>query len=354
MAASSPCTRAGEEAGNPGGEKSVLAANHAQPDLPAAPDACQCVGQTDSPLLAKIEQALRGPLKPNGFDVVDTPLEEVVAVLRADYDIPIMLDLPALEESGLGADEPVTTNLHHVTLRSALRLMLETLQLTYVVRDEVLMITTPEEAESELIVCVYDVRELAGEAGNRADELIETIVTCIAPESWAARGGGEADVRALQPGLLVVSQTHAIHEEIREFLATIGSMRHDRPAPAEAAVPAAADDDSLVTRSYIYQIAGAVDSGDVRAQVRDLVVQAIPDQRWNGRLDDGQSVVLVALPDRLVVRHKPSVQKDVEALLLESGVALPAEPPRIGRNLPGGGLGGGGGGFFQAQPTPHD
>ena len=35
-----------------------------------------------------------------------------------------------------------------ITLRSALRLMLHELSLTYIIQDEVLLITTPEEAES--------------------------------------------------------------------------------------------------------------------------------------------------------------------------------------------------------------
>ena len=56
---------------------------------------------------------------------------------------------PALEEIGVGTDEPVTINLHNVSLRSALRLMLKKLQLTYIIQDEVLMITTPEEAEKQ-------------------------------------------------------------------------------------------------------------------------------------------------------------------------------------------------------------
>ena len=57
---------------------------------------------------------------------------------------------PALEEIGVGTDEPVTVNLHNISLRSALRLMLKNLQLTYIIQDEVLMITTPEEAEKRI------------------------------------------------------------------------------------------------------------------------------------------------------------------------------------------------------------
>ena len=47
---------------------------------------------------------------------------------------------------GAGKETTVTFSLGEVTLRSALRLMLRELELTYVVRDEVLKITTLDEA----------------------------------------------------------------------------------------------------------------------------------------------------------------------------------------------------------------
>ena len=106
------------------------------------------------------ESALRSPLRGTGLDFADTPLEEVVNLLQDDYDIPIQIDVPALDEIGIAPDEPVNINLHGVSLRSALRLMLKNLQLTYVIQDEVLMITTPESADQELVVKVYPVADL--------------------------------------------------------------------------------------------------------------------------------------------------------------------------------------------------
>ena len=56
--------------------------------------------------------------------------------------------------------DQVTVSLSGVTLRSALKLMLKEIDLTYVIRDEVLKITTPEEAENELLTKVYPVADL--------------------------------------------------------------------------------------------------------------------------------------------------------------------------------------------------
>lgn len=108
----------------------------------------------------RINDALASPLKSTGLDFTEEPLESVVNFLQDEYDIPIQLDMPSLEDVGLSADEPVNVNLKNITLRSALRLMLKQMQLTYVIRDEVMIITTPEEAETELIAKVYPVADL--------------------------------------------------------------------------------------------------------------------------------------------------------------------------------------------------
>ena len=86
-----------------------------------------------------------------------------------------------------------------------------------------LIITTPEEAEAELTTCVYDVRDLIGENKENKDvlALIDVIVSCVATETWAENGGGEAEIRSLRPGLLVISQTRAVHDEIAELLGVI-------------------------------------------------------------------------------------------------------------------------------------
>ena len=189
-------------------------------------DSCRCVGETTSPAVDKIEQALRGPLHSAGLDFSQMSLSEVVATLQDDYGIPIELETPALDEIGISTDEPVSVSLNNISLRSALRLMLKHLQLTYVIQDEVLLITTPQEAESRLKVCVYDIRDFADANQPKAVQaLVDVIVSCAATDTWASKGKGEGDIRPLPPNLLVISQSQAVHEEIRSLLATIREMR---------------------------------------------------------------------------------------------------------------------------------
>lgn len=108
----------------------------------------------------RINNALQGPLTSVGLDFPETPLEEVIDFLRDEYNVPIQLDAAALDELGISPDDPVNVNLNNVSLRSALRIMLKPLDLTYIIEDEVLLITTEEYAETRLVVKVYPVGDL--------------------------------------------------------------------------------------------------------------------------------------------------------------------------------------------------
>ena len=204
---------------------------------------CHCHGDA-GPSFDRINQALDQPLKQAGLDFTEEPLETVVNYLQSEYEIPIQLDVPALEDAGLTPDEQVTVNLQRISLRSAMRLLLKQLQLTYVIRNEVLMITTPEEAESELVVCVYDVRNLLGGRNDakQLNSLVDVIASCVAKTTWSKNGKGEAEIKSLQPGLLVVSQTQAVHEQISGLLGVIRETLN-QPAASSPGRDAAAPDD---------------------------------------------------------------------------------------------------------------
>jgi hypothetical protein len=317
----------------PGSEKSVLAS-----EVPGAKQAiehdahthdhthdfCRCVGESESAAVARIEKVLNGPLRSNGLDFTDTPLEEVVNLLQEEYGIPIQLDVPALESAGLNQTEKITANLHNISLGSALRLMLKKLQLTYIISEEVLLITTPEEADANLRICVYNVRGFVEDTSDASMEaLIDTIVSCVETASWAENGGGEAEIRPLRSGLLVISQTQDVHEQINSLLKAIRDMRE------EGGVAGRGPDD-VVTRLYALQVNGNAEK--LGGQVREMIIQSIPDAQWDGRLPDGQSVTLTVLADRVIVRQRPAVQEKVENLLRDSGVATPARASDINRD----------------------
>lgn len=116
-----------------------------------------------------MDLAMRGPREkkideqlhsPTTLEFIDTPLSEVIEYLKDLHQIEIQLDKKALEELGVAPDTPITKNLKGISLRSALRLMLGEMDLTYLVTDEVLLITSKDRRDNELSTKVYPVADL--------------------------------------------------------------------------------------------------------------------------------------------------------------------------------------------------
>lgn len=120
--------------------------------------------KTASEQRARISAALNGE---TAIDFHEAPLSEVVAYLHDLHDIPIVLDLRAMDDVGLASDTPITVNLKGISLRSAMRLVLRDLELTYIVADGVLQITTPDSAASRLLQHVYPVDDLCSPIRKR-------------------------------------------------------------------------------------------------------------------------------------------------------------------------------------------
>lgn len=94
------------------------------------------------------------------LDYPETPLKEVIEDLKERFNIPIVLATKKLEEAAINLETPVTVNFKQISLRAGLRNMLGELGLTYLIKDEVMQITTPEDAGSQLITKVYRVGDL--------------------------------------------------------------------------------------------------------------------------------------------------------------------------------------------------
>ncbi|MDA0285598.1 MAG: hypothetical protein O3B86_19820, partial [Planctomycetota bacterium] len=90
----------------------------------------------------------------------ELPLVDAIQFLSRTHEIPIILDIISIEEAGLLVDEPINLVLAGVTLQSALKIMLSDLELTYIIEDEVMKITTIEVANEKLSTRVYPVGDL--------------------------------------------------------------------------------------------------------------------------------------------------------------------------------------------------
>ena len=114
----------------------------------------------DSPNEQRIYEALRQTTR---IEFPGNPLSDVLEFISSQHNIPIRPDTVSLQEEGIGLDEEISLVISGITLRSALKLMLEDVGgvgLTYVIEDEVMKITTQTRAEEILQTRVYPVADL--------------------------------------------------------------------------------------------------------------------------------------------------------------------------------------------------
>ena len=207
--------------------------------------------------IPKIDAALKSP---TAIEFVNTPLKDVVEYLKNTHKIEIHLDSAALKEAGVDANSPVTKNIKGVSLRSALRLMLDELQLKYVIHNEVLLITSPAKAESDeyMATRLYPVKDLVLLVRNVNDEieidfrpLKDLITNCVAAKSWAENGGAGtiSEYQFQDRCMLVVSQTQEVHEEIVTLLAALRKAGGDVKKGGELRLPSAQNPSPTPTMS---------------------------------------------------------------------------------------------------------
>ena len=166
------------------------------------------------------------------MEFVEQPLDQVVDYLRDYHQIEIQLDKSAMEDVGIAVDHPVTQKFQGLSLRSALRLMLRKLKLTYTIQNDVLLITTPEVEEANLVTRVYDVADLVVCIDDKLgrvddyDSLIDALTSTIYSSTWDAVGGpGSIFGKSFGTAkVLVVSQTYEIHAKIADLLKEIRAV----------------------------------------------------------------------------------------------------------------------------------
>lgn len=228
------------------------AADVRQTAVPAVDISAGIPAGTESATTARLRKTLA---EPTDIDFQDTPLKKAVDVLQAKFDINIQLDNKAFLDAGVGLESPpkITSHLKAVSLRSALRLILHPLDLDFVVKDEVLLITTREKADAELTTRLYPVDDLLDRSHrhnldvNPAGDLITSITWTVSPTTWDEVGGPGAIKYLPVIESLIISQTAEVHELVRDLLV---GMRKVKALGLPKDQRAAAKDDELFVALY--------------------------------------------------------------------------------------------------------
>lgn len=144
----------------------LFAADPISPALPAA----------EAPATARAALTLPIP----AINVEGESLSHMIDFFRNASGANIVVDWKILEAAGVAKDTPVTLQVKNLSLRKMLQLTLNqaspSTQLVFTVDQNVIEITTQEDADTHLVTRVYDV-----------NELVMPDHTDIAPPRWIAR-----------------------------------------------------------------------------------------------------------------------------------------------------------------------
>lgn len=251
---------------------------------------------------------------------IEIPLDEFLAELSLRTGIHFRLDDPALKEIGIERATPITKEFQEEPLEKVMRGVLRDLDLTLVVWNEAILITTPEKANSQLETWIYPVFDLGTD--DSPDGLIEldpsrtslsdlrnSLVDLIAPQTWEEYGG-PASISYYSPaGALIVCHTAEVHEEIGDLLTKL-----------RAALPAAPRDraeiaDAWITRVHRLPFRPAAWTEQDQARIA-AHLRTIEPSSWSNAEVGGRSLFL---QDRLVVRQKLRVHQEIAAYLRSLG-----------------------------------
>ncbi|MCE5269472.1 MAG: hypothetical protein LLG00_16470, partial [Planctomycetaceae bacterium] len=112
----------------------------------------------------EIEKKLRTPVSPQ---FTNAPLSKVMEYLTKLGGVNLYLDPQGLAEEGVTTDTPVTIDLRQeIMLKSALNLILQPLHLSYVIKDEVLKITSEQMRDGQVYTVTYYVGDLVQSVPN--------------------------------------------------------------------------------------------------------------------------------------------------------------------------------------------
>jgi hypothetical protein len=220
-----------------------------QKAAPARPRklAAQFTGHTPS----VAEERIRSELdKETDVDFNEVPLREAIEYIKDKHGIEMRLDQKGLKEAALATDTPVTMNVKGITLRSALNQLLSELENdpTWVIRDDVLVITSRERAAQHKLVRIYNVSDLVQDSTapqpqlepprtsygvsarevpyDELNSLANVVQQAVGPGTWdPAQGNSVVPHVTRRTPVLVVRHSAMAHEEVAELLRSLRDVQ---------------------------------------------------------------------------------------------------------------------------------
>lgn len=236
-------------------------------------------------------------------ELKEVPLKDAIAALAKQLNIQIDIDVPALDEIGLLDNVPVNLSMSG-TASAVLKQMLSNLQLTWIILDDTLLVTTLEESEEYLFAVVADARQLFATGRFTDDGLTETI-QFETNGMWEDLDGAGGTIRTVG-GLTFIRQTQETIGEVAVLLEDLKA----RAAMADSSKSAGQTVRSGTMETRFYH---AESKDDVEALMTALTSFVFPGT-WE---TDGGEGVMVQVGSKLIIRQTPEVHKAIADFIRE-------------------------------------
>jgi hypothetical protein len=187
----------------------------------------------ESKLTDKEKSLLRALASPISVDLERETLSDVLDYFRQRMGQEIIIEKRALDELGLTYDSPVTLKLKNISTRTALKRLLADLGLTFVIKDEAILVTSPERARHMVTTRTYYLGDLAPlvdlrfgpvisrlQMAQNVSLLMRQIVTNIEPSSWRVNNPEASGTIIFDPirMALIVQQSAEVHYKLQGVL----------------------------------------------------------------------------------------------------------------------------------------
>lgn len=155
--------------------------------------------------------------RPASVRIIRTPIAESLKILSDQHKLNLRVDHAAIEEEGIKLDEQLSSlDIRDRPVRKILEVLTASHDLCLQSREGELWITAFHQYKNYLKTALFDVRDLCRDASG-CKQLKDAIEATISPQEWQNSGGWGCIVFP-RPGLMLVSQTEPVADEILAFL----------------------------------------------------------------------------------------------------------------------------------------
>lgn len=259
----------------------------------------------DAPRWLAAQKALRRDLK---LRLSETPLEDVVKMLREQTEVDVFVDHAAFKAANI-SENVISLNLPdgQYPAHKAMQLALEPHQLIAIQDEGAIRITTAAQAAKYLQTVIYDVADLL-----RSEDDVGTLISTlqeITSGPWKDLAGEGGTLNPFPVGLFVIRQSDSVHSQIALLLHELRQAKKELPKEIAKPLP-----------SELEMKFHKAKTKDEATALEKLILTFVAPNSWD--VGGGRGLLRTA-EDRLIIQQTKAIHLQIEQFLREYQQATP-------------------------------